>query len=195
MTKEVAALYLDRRGPYWSIPEVDCWDVDRDADTYAGPLPVVAHPPCGPWGKLAHWYKGGEGHKQSAIHAVGFVRKFGGVLEHPVGSQLWKAAGLPLPGQPRDEFGGYTVQVSQVHWGHTCIKPTLLYCVGAEWDPVYMDETREHTHQISYPPRGSTRWKNTRHLKTASEKMRKVTPKAFADELVRFAKMTKGGLK
>lgn len=189
--KTVAALYLDPRGPYWNMPGVDCWGVDRDADTYPGPHPVVAHPPCGPWGKMAHWYKGGEGSRESALYAVRHVQTFGGILEHPVGSRLWKEAGLPLPGQERDTHGGYTVQVNQVHWGHTCVKPTLLYCVGAEWSPAFKDETLTHTHQICHPPKGSTRWKNTRHLKIASERMRKLSTQLFADELVRFARSVK----
>jgi hypothetical protein len=48
----VAALYVDPRGPYASMPGVDPWDVERDARTYAGPYPVVAHPPCGSWGRF-----------------------------------------------------------------------------------------------------------------------------------------------
>lgn len=56
MTQQVAALYVEGppRGPYPKLlgPEY-CWDEARDARTYAGPWSVIAHPPCGPWGKLA----------------------------------------------------------------------------------------------------------------------------------------------
>ena len=31
----------------------DCYDAGRDARTYTGSAPVVAHPPCQLWGKLA----------------------------------------------------------------------------------------------------------------------------------------------
>ena len=73
--KRVAALYVDRRGPYWNRPDVDAWDVERDARKYAGPWPVVAHPPCGPWGALRHLYKGNE--HDCAPRAVEQVRTFG----------------------------------------------------------------------------------------------------------------------
>lgn len=46
----IAALFVERRGAYFGIPGVDPWDVTRDARAYAGPWPVVAHPPCQRWG-------------------------------------------------------------------------------------------------------------------------------------------------
>lgn len=33
----VAALYVDTRGPYSGLAGVECWGVDQDARTYAGP--------------------------------------------------------------------------------------------------------------------------------------------------------------
>ncbi len=33
----VAALYVQRGGVYWDLPDVDPWDEERDARRYAGP--------------------------------------------------------------------------------------------------------------------------------------------------------------
>ena len=50
----VAALYVQTNGAYYGLPDVDPWDEARDARTYAGPYPVVAHPPCALWVNFAH---------------------------------------------------------------------------------------------------------------------------------------------
>lgn len=78
----IAALYIDPRGPYPKIPGVESWDETRDARTYAGPHAIVAHPPCGPWGRLRHLYRGSE--HDCAPRAVEQVRTFGGVLARSV---------------------------------------------------------------------------------------------------------------
>ena len=46
-----AKLYVDPRGPYPKLV-ADWWDEARDARNYAGPNPVVAHPPCQRWGRF-----------------------------------------------------------------------------------------------------------------------------------------------
>ena len=45
----IAALYVETNGVYYGLPDVDPWDEQRDARLYAGPWPVVAHPPCAKW--------------------------------------------------------------------------------------------------------------------------------------------------
>lgn len=142
----VAALYVDRLGPYPKIPGVDCWDEARDARLYDGPHPVVAHPPCGPWGRLRHLSRRDD--PALAIRAVEQVRAFGGVLEHPFQSLLFRHRDMPHPGELPDRFGGVTVEVCQCDWGHPARKRTWLYCVGVpalgEFPPA-----REPTHWIS----------------------------------------------
>jgi hypothetical protein len=50
----VAALYVTKGGCYFGLEGVDPWDEARDARTYAGPWPVIAHPPCQRWGRFWH---------------------------------------------------------------------------------------------------------------------------------------------
>ena len=129
----IAALYVDpARGPYREIASiVDLWGERRDARRYAGPWPVVAHPPCGPWSRLkAFCGPALLAQRGLALVAVDQVRRWGGVLEHPAHSDLWVEARLPLPGGLPDAHGGYTVAVEQWWWGHRAIKPTWLYVVG-----------------------------------------------------------------
>ncbi len=42
----IAALFVRDDGPYVGREDVDPWHLPRDAREYAGPHPVVAHPPC-----------------------------------------------------------------------------------------------------------------------------------------------------
>lgn len=140
---KVAALYVEDGGCYCGLPDVDPWTESRDARQYSGPSPVVAHPPCQRWGRFwhgstrkPHQFRRGEdqGCFASALTAV---RNYGGVIEHPAGSSAWGYFGLSKPkagqGWTRaDEFGGYTCQVDQRHYGHAAPKPTWLYAVGVD---------------------------------------------------------------
>ena len=49
----VAALFVANPGCYIGLPDVDPWDKARDVRLYAGPHPVVAHPPCRLWTNFA----------------------------------------------------------------------------------------------------------------------------------------------
>lgn len=176
----VAALYVDPTGPY---PELvaDWWGEGRDAKTYAGPWPVVAHPPCGPWGRMKFLCT-----KQDASCgpvAVDKVRRWGGVLEHPHGSQLFRHCQLPAPGELADGWGGRTYEVRQVAWGHRCEKPTLLYIVGAP--PAFVEAGIRAggtaTHRVTNGSRGN------RSLARATNKENRHTPRAFAQFLLGIA--------
>lgn len=180
---DVAALYIDPRGPYPSLV-ADCWDESRDAKLYAGPLPVVAHPPCGPWGRLKHlcW-------KQDPTcgpAGVASVRAWGGVLEHPSDSGLFRACSMPRPGELPDSWGGRTYAVRQVAWGHGCIKPTWLYVVGVAARDVVAGIRfgGEPTHRLTNGPRGPSARTD---LLRASAEVRRRTPPAFAAWLVDLA--------
>lgn len=186
----VAALYIDPRGPYPKLLGCDfCWDAERDARKYEGPWPIVAHPPCGPWGRLRHLYEGDE--HDCAVRAVEQVRTFGGVLEHPRGSMLWSetSADLPLPGNSADDWGGYTVEVCQCDWGHPARKRTWLYVVGVQREALRYPSSKEPTHWASG---GRTKSSRTGSpvppgIKVCSAQQRRRTPVAFAEWLIGLA--------
>lgn len=93
-----AVLFVERNSIYKTFPGLDCYDEDRDARTFPGGMPVIAHPPCRLWGRLRSFSTAPESEKDLARFAVAMVRQWGGVLEHPAHSTLWKDRGLPLPG-------------------------------------------------------------------------------------------------
>lgn len=166
---------------YKTLDNVDVWDKERDARNWLGGTPVVAHPPCGQWGRLRQFARVDLEEKSLAVLAVLAVRQNGGVLEHPKGSLLWKHCGLPLPGE-RDKFGGYTFPVLQQWWGHRAEKATWLYIVGVEPDslpqvPLVLGEA---THVIQ------TR-KTIHHLPHVPKKERHRTPPTFASWLISVA--------
>ena len=142
----VAALYVETGGCYFGQPGIDPWDQSRDARTYAGPHPVVAHPPCQRWGRYwggspTTWprlVKGDDGGCFAA--ALASVRAWGGVLEHPEASHAWAAHGLVAPPKTglwvRADvmlgFNGWTCCVEQGAYGHPARKATWLYACGVE---------------------------------------------------------------
>ncbi len=141
---DVSVLYVDPRGPYPKLV-ADWWDEKRDARKYAGPNPVVAHPPCERWGR--YWGGGpmlvGTPRQKTLGDdggcfrvAVASVRRFGGVLEHPEGSHAFAAHDLIRPrwreGWRGSESSGWVCCVAQGNYGHRARKLTWLFCTGAK---------------------------------------------------------------
>lgn len=188
----IAALYVQTGGCYFGLPDVDPWDEARDARLYAGPHPVVAHPPCHLWTNLAavnykrwggeHNRPGNDGGKFEA--AMDAVFRYGGVLEHPAFSRAWKHFGLTRPrGQWLNCFESYWVcEVWQSAYGHKARKRTwLLYC-GAQ-APFPLDWSQKPgTHQCGFKF-GTDKPKPTLGKKAAS-----ATPPAFRDLLLSLAR-------
>lgn len=190
----VAALFVQADGCYSELPHVDPWPEVRDARKYTGTLPVVAHPPCKLWGKLAtvnyaRW--GGEHNRpgndagcfQSALDAV---NNWGGVLEHPAMSKAFTAHGLTKPagmGWQASIFGGWVCEVWQSAYGHRANKATWLYYNGKN-PPRQLDWRRVvGTHQVGWQDqRGKNANKPTLNKKEAS-----ATPEKFRDELISLA--------
>lgn len=138
-TDLLAALYVDGAGIYASDPSVDPWPESRDARTYRGPHPVIAHPPCARWCQLARLVEARYGYRVGDdggcfAAALAAVRRWGGLLEHPAYSLAWPAHDLPRPlsrggWTDPDSYGGRACHVEQAQYGHPARKATWLYAI------------------------------------------------------------------
>ena len=189
----IAALFVEARGVYSGLQNVDVWDKDRDARKYAGNYPIVAHPPCQLWGNLAkvNYSRWGGDHNRPGNDggcfesALSSLHRCGGVIEHPAFSKAWDKYGLPKPTTKGawTQSGDYWVcEVWQSAYGHKARKRTwLLYC-GEIPHPMRWDRL-DGTHQIGgFDQRGKDRNKPTISGKAAS-----ATPIEFRNDLLSLA--------
>lgn len=192
----VAALFVETNGCYFNLPGVDPWDIERDARKYNGPHPVVAHPPCQRWGRLgaANYQRWGGEHNRPGNDggcfavALGAIRKWGGVLEHPAKSHAWEAFFLRKPtgrGWTDCGAGEYTCEVWQSAYGHAANKATWLYYVGPKPPELIWDRPRG-THQVGFQDRRG----KAANKPTLSKRDANATPPAFRDVLLSLASNT-----
>lgn len=173
---------------------LDCYDEARDARTYTGNAPVVAHPPCQLWGKMANvnyarW--GGEHNKPGNDDgcfrfALDIVNRFGGVLEHPAETYAWPAHGLARPARTgwTRSGQGWVCEVWQSAYGHRANKRTWLYCAETDAPTEPRWERITGTHQIGFhDQRGKARNKPTLGKREAN-----ATPPEFAAYLIELAR-------
>lgn len=193
----VAALFVAKGGAYFDLPGVDPWDEERDARLYAGPWPVVAHPPCARWSRLAGFTEARFGLKrgedggcfEAALRAV---RTYGGVLEHPAYSKAWDRYGLMKPsvraGWTRslvdDEACCY---VEQGRYALPVKKATWLYAVGVELPELRWGYTRDGDGERPNGPWGGIDgWRDSWTTKGSGGTSR--TPTEFRDVLLAMAR-------
>lgn len=190
----LSALFVQPDGCYVNLPYVDPWPEYRDARKYAGPLPVVAHPPCQLWGAMANvnfkrW--GGEHNRPGNdggcfASALREVAQWGGVLEHPAKSRAFLVYGIPKPqsvGWQRAGLHEWVCEVWQSAYGHRANKATWLYYCGKNSPHELIWDRTIGTHQIGYQDqRGKSANKPTLTKREAN-----ATPLAFRDELIRLA--------
>jgi len=194
----IAALYVEKGGCYAGLPNIDLWCEARDARLYAGPHPVVAHPPCSRWCRLAGLVEARWGHKRGedggCFHsALESVRKWGGVLEHPAYTDAFAAFGVPspetgLPGWQRTLDGGWITYVEQHAYGHPAKKATWLYAFGLD-DPPPLRWTfvrdNESTALVSWC---GNHVKSGETRPRVGKKVASATPIAFRDVLLDIAR-------
>ena len=201
----IAALYVQRGGCYFGLPDVDPWDEERDARTYAGPWPVVAHPPCERWGRYATGapmfpgrFRVGDDAGCFAA-ALAAVRRYGGVLEHPEASAAWDEFGLLPPPRGGGWIAadwvhgsrGWTCCVEQGAYGHLARKATWLYAHGVG-DPPPLAWGRANGDFLRLDAGFHSAAERQRAVKTGvcqqlSKRQRAATPLAFRDLLISIA--------
>jgi hypothetical protein len=178
----ISALFVDRKGPYPKLG-CDCWDESRDATRYTGSNPIVAHPPCARWSKLAsvHGKIGQDGGLFE--NALNNLIRVGGVLEHPASSKAFSAFGIPEP-QGRFWLRCYSrMWVCQVHqsaYGHLADKATWLVYVG-DREPFELDWSMPFV-LFSIGGGGTSNRKQD-----MPKRLRHLTPIKFAQELIKLA--------
>jgi hypothetical protein len=219
----VAALYVDPNGVYAGLPSVEVWDEARDARTYAGPWPVVAHPPCARWSRLASFVQARWGYKKGDdggcfAAALASVREFGGVIEHPAYSDAWAAFGLPRPtvreGWTLNLDGEASCYVEQGRYGLPVKKATWLYAVGVELPELRWGFTPDcRGERKNEPWGGSDGWRDAHSVAdwlalfggrsgdymdgdhpTHKKGLTSVTPPAFRDVLLAMARSAAGAV-
>lgn len=198
----IAALFVETNGIYFGLPNVDPWDQRRDARLYAGPWPVVAHPPCERWGRFwhgapnkPHQYKLGDddGTFRSALSAV---RQWGGVLEHPESSHAWRAFGLNRPPHSggwvvADFEGGWTCCIEQGAYGHFARKRTWLYAHSTNLPSLKWGRGEQRLHPIALAKHGYEKARRIGMMAMVGGKdkkrIRDATPAEFRDLLISIA--------
>jgi hypothetical protein len=193
----IAALFVETGGCYFGLG-VDPWDESRDARRYAGPYPVVAHPPCERWGAMArvnyarwggeHNRPGNDGGCFSA--ALNAVRTWGGVLEHPAKSMAFAHHGIAKPtmlGWQLCSDGGWVCEVWQSAYGHRANKATWLYYFGCDAPPELDWRRPIGTHQIGFQDQRG----KERNKPTLSRREARATPTAFREVLLDLARNAK----
>lgn len=205
----IAALFVEAGGVYFGLPDVDPWDKPRDARFYAGPHPVVAHPPCERWGRYwggAPWqprgtFKLGDDGDCFAT-ALAAVRRWGGILEHPEGSHAWRHFGIVCP--PRHggwisagllHQGAFTCCVEQGHYGHRARKATWLYASGVALPPLAWGRAPGDFVRLDegfHSPEERRRAVKTGACQRLSGKQRRATPPPFRDLLLSIAQSCSG---
>ena len=173
----VAVLCASSTSIYHQMTGVDVYDAKRDARSFAGGVPVVAHPPCRGWSAFCrHQAKPEPGELELGLWCVEQLRLWGGVLEQPAYSRLWDAAGIPKPLQPPVD-GVWSMMVDQSWWGDRRSKRTWLAFAHVEPERVVVP------FRLHDPSRDREQWN------TMSKNTRAATPPAMAKWLVAVARL------
>lgn len=159
--KPTTVLCSELHSVYADFPGLDLWPISRDARHYNGPGPIIAHPPCGHWGRYCKVCR--LPGRDLGPHCIATARAFAGIVEQPASSSLFRhtlAAGTP---EAPDLWGGCLLTTDLWRFGFPSEKLTTVYVV------------RGTLPQLP-PPRSG----KPRPLERLSRHQRNATPKDFA---------------
>lgn len=143
----IAVLCAAPGSHYYEIPGLDVYDRDRDARSFIGSVPIIAHPPCAQWSRLRMFARVDPGTKALANWCYDRWLCNGGVFEHPVSSLVWKEF---------DWSAGRLYKVDLKDFGFGARKTTILAFrkCGPSSMPISFDAI---THIVSGGSKGAKR--------------------------------------
>jgi hypothetical protein len=125
----IPVLFTAKNSLYLKDDRFDCFGQDRDAMTWKGNTPAIYHPPCRLFSKMRAFSTAGKCEKFYGYYSIMSAREFGGIVEQPKASSLYKEMGCDLSGSV-DQFGGFIRSVNLSWFGYPAQKETLIYVVG-----------------------------------------------------------------
>jgi len=183
--KDVAFLFARQDSNYKAMPGCDVFDIDRDARTFAGGMPVVAHPPYRMRGRLRKFAKGRPDEKALGIWAVDQVRTWGACLSIQRKARCSTTAACRTQGSSPTSSAVGSWRSSSSTGGHRAEKATWLYIVGGSPSgiPAIPRRTGKPMHCVR-PTRSYPR------LPSITKAGREHTPPPLAEWLVELARRT-----
>lgn len=121
---KIAILCAHKKSHYYQIPGLEVYDQDRDCRTFDGGMPVIVHPPCAQWSKMKAFSHNKPEEKNLAHFCLDQIKKYGGIFEHPKGSDVWNQLDWP--------DGGKFIEVDQHWFGFPARKRTILFFYKCE---------------------------------------------------------------
>jgi len=178
MKNKTVVLFAQVESTYKKL-DCDVFDIERNALTCARLEAAIYHPPCRTWGRLYKLCRWENGEHWLAVWSILRIWRYGGVLEHPAGSKLWRLMGLPKPGSGTDIHGGFSLSIDQSWFGHKCKKNTWLYVKGC--NPGQMPQMPLSFDAITHCISSTNK---SLGMKEISKKWREKTPIKLAQYLI-----------
>lgn len=180
MSNQVKVLFCETDSIYKEL-NCDVYDIKRNALNCKTKVACIYHPPCRSWGRLRTFCGLHPGEHLLAVWSIIRIWRYGGVLEHPAGSKLWKLMRLTKPGQGIDKHGGFSLSIDQHWFGHKCKKNTWLYIKGLSFSQI-----PDYTLNFNAIEYSISNTKNNSNLKEVERKWRNKTPIKLAKFLIKI---------